>query len=57
MIVFFHMIKTAGMTFSYILRNNYGQNYALVEPVCGTTNNFGQVIFTDRDLLYYLNLN
>lgn len=31
MLCFCHMIKTAGTTFSYILRNNYGFNYTEIE--------------------------
>ncbi len=57
MIIFYHMIKTAGMTFSYILRNNFGVNYSLVNPIKKNIDKYGEMIFTNDDLKIYLKLN
>lgn len=57
MIVFYHMIKTAGMTFSYILRNNFAYNHVSVIPIYQKLDSLGNEVFTAEDLSVYKKLN
>ena len=59
LIAFCHPIKNAGTTLGYILRSNFGKNYAEVysSKEIDRKDNTGQNIFTPADLAAFLKVN
>ena len=57
MIVFCHMVKTAGTTINYIFRNNFGINYVNVYTITGKKDFLGRELCTKDDLSYFLKRN
>lgn len=57
MLIFFHMVKTAGTTINYIFRNNFGINYVDVYSVIKKKDILRRNIVTKDDLEYFLKRN
>lgn len=57
-IVFFHMIKTAGTTFNYILRNNFGLNHVEIFTINdGNVDLWGRTYVGIDDLNWFFKIN
>lgn len=57
MIIFCHMVKTAGTTINYIFRNNFGINYVNFNKKTDNKDLFGRDLITKDDLEYLLKKN